>query len=169
MQALPQFASVNEIERHHIETFLYREAALLDRWALNEWLTLFDEAAEYLIPPLDARDAPPEQALYLVADNYARLRSRVNQLKKGNAHAESPPSRTRRAITNVLVEARPDDTVHVDANFVIHRIRRELMDTYVGRYEHVLKLANGQLRFLQRKAILDLDALRPQGKVSIIV
>jgi p-cumate 2,3-dioxygenase subunit beta len=157
------------INREAVETFLYREAALLDAWRLQEWLELFTPEAEYLVPPLDARDLPPEQALYLVADDYLRLNSRVKQLLKGNAHSENPGSRTRRAVTNVLFEARPDGTLLVSANFVIHRIRRELMDVYVGRYEHVLVQIEGRLRFKLRKSILDLEALRPQGKISIIL
>ncbi len=157
------------IEREVIETFLYREAALLDTWRLLDWLALFTTDAEYLVPPLDVRDLPPEKALYLVADDFGRLSSRVKQLLKGNAHAESPGSRTRRSVTNVLFELQADGSVRVDANFIIHRVRREIVDVYMGRYEHTLVLVDGQLRFRLRKSILDLDALRPQGKVSIII
>ena len=137
--------------------------------ALREWLALFTSDAYYQVPPLDARDLPPEQALYLVDDNYERLNSRIKQLLKGNAHSESPMSRTRRAVSNVLYESRPNGEVHVRANFIIHRVRRELLDVYMGRYEHILVQSDGQLRFQLRKSILDLEALRPQGKVSIII
>lgn len=155
--------------REAIETFLYREAALLDAWRLEAWLELFTPEAEYLVPPLDVRDAPPEVALYMVADDLARLRSRVSQLLKGNAHSESPPSRTRRSVTNVLFEQRADGSVRVDANFVIHRVRREMLDVYIGRYEHTLVTVDGALKFKLRKSVLDLDALRPQGKISIVL
>ncbi len=165
MQTIP----VQTINREAIETFLYREADLLDRWQLNEWLTLFAPDAYYQVPPLDARELPPEQALYLVDDNYQRLQSRIKQLLKGNAHSESPLSRTRRAVTNVMFASQPNGDVHVRANFIIHRVRRELLDVYMGRYEHILVQADGQLRFRLRKAVLDLEALRPQGKVSIII
>ena len=55
------------------------------------------------------------------------------------------------------------------ANFIVYRIRMEQMDTYVGRYEYQLVRHSGQLKIRERRAILDLDALRPQGKVSIIL
>lgn len=158
-----------DINREVIETFLYREADLLDRWQLSEWLALFTREAYYQVPPLDARELPPEQALYLVDDNYERLSSRIKQLLKGNAHSESPVSRTRRAVTNVLFESKSSGEIHVGANFIIHRVRRELLDVYMGRYEHILVQAEGQLKFRLRKAVLDLEALRPQGKVSIII
>lgn len=157
------------VTRPEIEDFLYREAALLDRWEVAEWLKLFTEDSEYLVPPLDAREMGPEQALYLVADDYSRLCSRVKQFIKGTTHAENPGSRTRRAITNVMIALQADGSLRVDANFVIHRFRRELMDVYVGRYEHVLVRHDGKIKFKLRKAILDLEALRPQGKVSIII
>lgn len=161
--------SMRDITRETVETFLYREAALLDQWQLSRWLELFTKDSEYLVPPLDARELAPERALYLVADDHARLNSRVKQILKGTNHAEFPPSRTRRTVSNVLFEAQADDTLKVDANFVIHRIKREVMDVYVGRYEHILVYDEGQLRFRLRKAILDLESLRPQGKLSIIL
>ncbi len=160
---------MRDLNREVIETFLYREADLLDRWQLNEWLTLFSPEAYYQVPPLDARELPPEQALYLVDDNYERLHSRIKQLLKGNAHSESPVSRTRRAVTNVLFESKSSGEIHVRANFIIHRVRRELLDVYMGRYDHILVQTDGQLKFRLRKAVLDLEALRPQGKVSIII
>jgi len=43
------------------------------------------------------------------------------------------------------------------------------MDTYVGRYEYTLVQRDGRLKIRARKAILDLEALRPHGKVSIIL
>jgi p-cumate 2,3-dioxygenase beta subunit len=43
------------------------------------------------------------------------------------------------------------------------------MDTYVGRYEYVLERRDGGLKIRERKAILDLEALQPSGKLSIIL
>ena len=45
----------------------------------------------------------------------------------------------------------------------------EQIDTYVGRYEYTLVLQDGTLKIHKRKAILDLESLRPHGKVSIIL
>jgi len=60
--------------------------------------------------------------------------------------------------------------VHVDANFAVFRMRSGILDTYVGHYRHVLERSDGgAFLYAIRKSILDLDALRPQGKVSIIL
>lgn len=98
-----------------------------------------------------------------------RLRSRVKQLLGRFAHAENPHSRTRRLIGNVRIRSVEGDTLRVTANFMVSRTRMEQVDTYVGRYEYTLVHKDGNLKIRERRAILDLDSLRPQGKVSIIL
>ena len=157
------------ITRQTIEDFLYEEAALLDEWRLNEWLELLTEDATYEVPATDAPDGNPLSTLFLVADDKVRIRSRVGQLLGKSAWAENPPSRTRRMISNVRIRGMDAENISVTANFVIYRMRFEQMDTYVGRYEHTLVPRQGGLKIRARKAILDLEALRPHGKVSIIL
>ena len=86
-----------------------------------------------------------------------------------SAHAETPRSRTRRLISNVRIREVAGETLRVTANFVVYRMRYELVDTYVGRYEYTLVQRDGVLKIRERRAILDLEALRPHGKVSIIL
>jgi p-cumate 2,3-dioxygenase beta subunit len=157
------------VTREQIEDFLYHEAALLDEWRLNEWLELLTEDATYYVPSTDAPDADPRTTLFLIADDAVRIRSRVKQLLGKSAHAETPRSRTRRLISNVRIREANGDNIRITANFVVYRMRLEQVDTYVGRYEYKLVQQNGQLKIRERKAILDLEALRPQGKVSIIL
>jgi len=155
--------------RQEIEDFLYTEAALLDEWRLQEWLALLTEDATYYVPSTDAPDGDHKTTLFLVADDAVRIRSRVKQLLGKAAHAETPHSRTRRLITNVRIGGMDGEHISVTANFVVYRLRLEQVDTYVGRYEYKLVWRDGQLKIRERKAILDLEALRPQGKVSIIL
>lgn len=157
------------ISREQIEDFLYDEAALLDEWRLDQWLELLTDDAGYYVPSTDMPEGDHRTSLFLIADDAVRLRSRVKQLLGKSAHAETPRSRTRRLISNVRVRGREGDTLHVTANFVVYRMRYELMDTYVGRYEYTLVQQDGALKIRERKAILDLEALRPHGKVSIIL
>jgi len=157
------------ITRVQIEDFLYHEAALLDEWRLEEWLDLLTDDITYEVPSTDLPDGTAEHTLFLIADNAVRLRSRVQQLCGRFAWAENPPSRTRRLITNVRIRERDGDIIRITANFVVYRMRYELVDTYIGRYEYTLVLRLGELKIKHRKAILDLEALRPHGKVSIIL
>jgi p-cumate 2,3-dioxygenase beta subunit len=157
------------ITRQRIEDFLYEEAALLDEWRLDEWLQLLTDDAAYYVPSTDTPEGDHHTTLFIVSDDIVRLRSRVKQLLGKFAHAEHPHSRTRRLISNVRIRGVEGDMIRVTANFIVARTRMEQVDTYVGRYEHVMVHRDGQLKIRERRAILNLDSLRPQGKVSIIL
>ena len=160
---------VAALTRAEIEDFLYHEADLLDAWQLEEWLGLLSDDVTYEVPPTDAPEADSANTLFLVSDNAMRVRSRVEQLLSGQAWSEAPKSRTRRFVSNVRIRAFRADEIDVTANFCIHRFRAGASDVYVGRYEHVLVLGEDGLRIKRRRAILDMESLRPHGKVSIIL
>ncbi|MDP6228622.1 MAG: aromatic-ring-hydroxylating dioxygenase subunit beta, partial [Dehalococcoidia bacterium] len=44
---------------HEVEQFLYHEAALLDEWRLDEWLTFFTDDARYVVPTTDLPEGDP--------------------------------------------------------------------------------------------------------------
>jgi p-cumate 2,3-dioxygenase beta subunit len=153
-----------------VERFLYEEAELLDQWRLHEWLELFTAEGRYVVPATDRPDGDPTRDLALVHDDRFLVEQRVNSLLTRAAHAEYPHSRTRRLITNVRVLPGEDARLDVFANFAVYRVRSGALDTYVGQYRHVIEPdEDGGFRFVVRKAVLDLDALRPHGKVSIIL
>jgi p-cumate 2,3-dioxygenase subunit beta len=154
--------------RLEVEQFLYDEAAILDGWQLDDWLRLFDDDGEYLIPATDEPDGTPSDSLVLVTDDIFRLRARVRRLNSRRAHREFPWSRTRRMISNVrILEDRGDD-LDVVANFVTYRIRRE-MNVYVGQCFYTLVRRADSFLIRKRTVRLDLEALRPHGTASIIL
>jgi len=153
-----------------VERFLFEEAALLDEWRLNEWLRLLTEDAVYLVPPLDAPDADHRNTLFLIADHYPSLCSRVGQLMGRSVWSENPRSRTRRLIANIRVVDSGDGQATVTANFAVWRFQFEQTDTYVGQYRHiVVRGPTGGLLLRERRAVLDLESLRPHGKLSFIL
>ena len=152
------------------ERFLYEEAELLDDWRLPEWLELFLPEGQYLVPSTDLPDGDPGRDLFLVQDDRFLLEQRIGSLMKRSAHAEYPHSRTRRMISNVVAGADDEGRIHIRANFAVFRMRNGAFDTYVGHYRHVLERdESSALRYLVRRSVLDLTALRPHGKVSIIL
>ncbi len=162
--------STREVGRAEIEEFLYREAALLDEWRLEEWLGLLTEDAIYRVPPNDAPDGDPADTLFIIADDIARIRGRVKRLTSPEAHAEHPKSRTRRMISNVRITDRDGDHLDVAANFVIYRFRRDQrVGEYVGRYAYRLRIDDGALRIAERWAVLDSEELGGLGSVSFIL
>jgi p-cumate 2,3-dioxygenase subunit beta len=153
-----------------VAEFLYLESDLLDRWKLHEWLDLFTADSHYLVPATDKPDGDPDRDLFLIQDDRFLLEQRVNSLLTRSAHAEYPHSRTRRLITNIRAFHVPAGRLAVTANFAVYRVRSATVDTYIGQYRHTLEQQpDGGYRFLVRKAVLDLDALRPHGKISIIL
>lgn len=160
-----------ELTRAELEEFFCEEAALLDEWRLNEWTEWLTPEVRYLIPPHDEPNAEDyNETLFLACDDYRTLLSRVRQLLGPVAWAENPRSRTRRLVTNARILEIKGDEARVTANFAVWRFQYEESDVFVGRYVHrLVRGADGRLLFRERKSVLDLEALRPHGKVSFIL
>ena len=152
-----------------VQSFLFEEAELLDSWRLDEWAELFTEDAVSHVPALDDPNRDPAQSVFLVADDLARIRSRVRQLTGETAWAENPRSQTRRFISNVRVTSADGATVSATANFLVHRCRMERISTFAGQYQYKLVRHDGSFKIAERKVILAQDTLRSQGTMSIIV
>ncbi len=161
--------SARAVTRAEVEDFLFQEADLLDNWKLDEWASLFTDDGEYLIPPTDLPDGDPAKHLFLVYDDRHRLGERAKRLGKKSAHAEFPHSRTRHLVTNVRV-AQEGTEINVTCNFVVYRSKQGVNDIYPGHSIYrLVAQADGGLRIRSKRAVLDVDTLRPQGKVSIIL
>ncbi|MEQ8348871.1 MAG: aromatic-ring-hydroxylating dioxygenase subunit beta [Sneathiellaceae bacterium] len=152
-----------------VERFLVEEAALLDEWRLEEWLELVAEDGRYLVPSLDSPDSDHRTALFLIADDRRNLASRVRQLLGKTAWSENPRSRTRRLVTNVRILGSDGDAVKATANFAVWRFQHGDTDVYVGRYIHLLVRGPQGLLFRERRTVMDMEALRPHGKLSFIL
>jgi p-cumate 2,3-dioxygenase subunit beta len=156
--------------RPEVEDFLYQEASLLYEWRLPEWLALFTEDAHYLVPATDLpADASPDQNLFYIADDRHRLEQRVARLMKKSGHSEQPRSKTRHMVNNVRVAACGADALSVSSAFAVYRTKDGVTDLYVGKALHELVPAGGNLRIRKKLCALDLDGLRPQGRISIIL
>jgi p-cumate 2,3-dioxygenase beta subunit len=159
------------LSRAEVEDLFFREADLLDSWRLDEWLTLLTDDASYYVPPNDKPDADHRYTLFTVADDIVRLRERVIRLKDPNCHAEYPPSRTRRLISNVRILGAEADLISVAANFIVYRYRRAepAPRVFVGHYRYKLKRQAGRLKIAERRAILDAEELGAMSAVSFIL
>jgi p-cumate 2,3-dioxygenase beta subunit len=156
------------VSRQQIEDFLYAEAALLDSWALDEWLQLFDEDAKYEVPSNDALDGDPARDLMLIDDNYTRLTARVERLNSRRAHREYPHSRTNHQVFNVRVDESAED-ISVTASFTVWRFRAGRTGCYVGRYRYRLRSIDEGFRIASKRVELDMTDLRSVADVAIIL
>jgi p-cumate 2,3-dioxygenase beta subunit len=163
-------SAANQVTRQEVEDFLYEEAALLDAWRLDDWLELLTNDAVYEVPSNDRPDASSKNTLFIIADDIRRIRARVARLKKPDAHAEFPPSRTRRMISNVRITERNGSTLKVEANFTVHRFRRnEGIRAFVGHYRYELRVEGTKLRIARRDAVIDSMELGSLASVSFIL
>lgn len=158
------------LTRAEVEDFLFREAALLDEWKLEEWLTMLTADASYYVPPNDHPEGDPKTTLFILADDIVRIRERIKRLMSPECHAEYPHSRTRRMIGNVRITGTDGDLVSVAANFICYRYRRyERIREYVGLYRYVLKREDDGLLIKERRVIIDAHELGSLGSVSFIL
>lgn len=164
-------AGADKDTTHRVESFLFYEAQLLDAWRLTEWLDLLSEDCRYLVPSTDAPDSDaPDRVVFIIADSYPQIVGRVERLESEYAFVERPRSRTRRLITNVRVHDSGSDEYEVWSNFAVYRYRRGASHVFTGEYRHrLVRAADGGFSIRERRATLDTEELRPQGKVSFIL
>ncbi|KAH2821422.1 hypothetical protein KXV85_002810, partial [Aspergillus fumigatus] len=145
-------------------------AELLDAWRLPEWLQLFTEDATYEVPTTTLpADASADENLFYIADDRFRLGERVKRLMKRTAHAEFPHSKTHRIMANVRVRGWGADGLDVSCSFVTYRTKDGATHLFFGTLQYKLVQADGQLRIRRKRALLDTDGLRQQGRLSIIL
>jgi p-cumate 2,3-dioxygenase beta subunit len=155
--------------RLEVEDFLTEEAWLLDSWQLEHWAELFTEDGKYYVPALDEPLGAPSDTVYLISDDVAKIRSRVEQLLGRMAWVESPKSKTRRLVGNVRIEAHDAASVTATASFVVTRSRRDHVDTWMGYTRYRLRREGEALRIVERTSWVTQDSMRPQNMISIIL
>ena len=160
----------HDVRQEDVQDFLFREAALLDEWRLEEWEQLLTDDATYYVPPNDRHDGDHRSTLFTIADDRERIRQRVIRILDPNCHAEYPRSRTRRIIGNVRVVGQDGDLITAVANFVCYRFRRhERIREYVGSYRYILKREQDSFRIKERRVFVDAQELGSLGSVSFIL
>jgi dibenzofuran dioxygenase beta subunit len=144
-----------------LQQFLFHEAMLLDDGRFDEWLDLFDDDVLYFMPTREVTSNRGDGVrrlgeLPFFEDDKAHLRARVQRLKGALAHAEDPPSRTRRLVSNVAIADGAPDLPKVRCNFIVFQSRLETTETfYVGRREDWLRPAGAAWKIARREIVLD--------------
>lgn len=141
--------------------FLYQEAEFLDDCRFREWLGLFTEDIRYTMPvrttQFRSRGAGFQDVAF-IEDNFNSLTTRVERLLTDTAWAETPPSRTRHFITNVLVQpGQRTNEFAVRSSFMVTRSRgSQGYQMFTGLREDTLRrLPSGELRIAYRSILVD--------------
>jgi len=141
------------LSRPEAEDLLYAEARLLDERRYDEWLGMLTADAVYWMP-CNTDGVDPQREVSLVYDNYARLRDRIGRLASGVAHAQSPPSKTKRLVSNVQVEDSAEDDATVLSAFILYELRRGRERIFAGRGEYRIRCDDGRWKITSKKAVL---------------
>ncbi len=147
--------------------FLAREARLLDDGRYRDWLALFADDCIYWVPSTAPIEDPRRSVSYLL-DDHRRLEDRIALLDTGWSHAQIPPARTQRVITNVEAWAMADGDLRVRAGAVIWDWRRGQLVAHPATLLYRLRPHAGDWRIVIR-VIHRLDIDGPMGNVAYIL
>ena len=142
------------------EQVLYREAHLLDSGAFQEWLDLLAPDLRYWSPvraELHREDEKATEAcrLPLFDETKASLALRISRLSTGLAWVESPATRTRRLVTNVMAQTAADGLVHVRSNLLLFRSRSFSDETFLVGCREDKWSGSGTWLLKERKILID--------------
>jgi PAH dioxygenase small subunit len=148
-----------------IVEFLYREADLLDSNRFGDWLHLLAEDIHYVMPVRTTQFRAKGDGFQDIAffeENFISLRTRVKRLETDFAWAETPPSRTRHFVTNVLVD--PGDKegeFDVRSSFMVARTRSDQgYQLFTGQRQDVLRRSGaGDFKIADRRILIDQTVL----------
>ena len=166
MRATPDSQATPTVDaetQHRVEQFLYREADLLDTFALDEWLDLLDDDIVLKVPVRVARDPGSERPEFSEESNYLRedyemIRERVGRLNKEYAWSENPRSRVRHVIGNVQVLDADGDELTVSNNQHVFRSYGDTADhDLISAQRHTLlrRGEDGEFTIGDRTVYLD--------------
>ncbi len=143
-----------------IQRFLYLEAGLLDGREYKQWFDLLTDDVEYSVRAQVATDAGSERVDYALIDEGAtELKSRIDQISNSRlTRAESPPSFTRRFISNIEACCTDEPEEFAVSSYMLTYRSRSIVPEggfYVGVRFDRLRKQGSQLRLARRVVRLD--------------
>ncbi len=146
--------------------WLVEEAELLDGRQFEAWLARIADDVSYRMPvrpTIDADDATGTPDYYHLDENYESLWVRVHRLRSGSAQSESPPSRTRRYVSNVRVATGGrDDELQASSYLLLLRSRCDAPNYETiscERHDWLRRLDGDRLVLASRQILVDQSSL----------
>lgn len=143
-----------------VVAWLHHEAELLDGYRFAEWLELLSEDIAYRMPVRTTQFLTDGEGFHLdsefFCDDFPTLATRVKRLETEFAWAETPPSRTRHFVSNVIVEDTGAEGLAVRSAFLVTRTRAELdYQMFTGVRHDRLVRVDGALKLRERVILVD--------------
>ena len=168
MQASAMSSDIDFARLREAESFLYREASLLDAGRYDEWVDLFAADGIYWVPSRVGQTDPYNVASIIFEDR-PLLEMRVRRLQHPRAYVMLPESRTTHHITNI--ELLPADGSGADLVVVAALMLAEYRDNshrnFSGRLRYALKRDGDRLKIRSKRVdLLDCDAAH--GPIAVL-
>jgi benzoate/toluate 1,2-dioxygenase beta subunit len=151
-----------------VEQFVYREARLCDEQRYDEWEALWTDDGVYWVPA-NGDDPDPTTQMSILFDNRARIATRIKQLQTGKRHAQSPPSRLCRVVSNVELLGRDDDDLVATAAFVLYESRTRGLTPWVGRVRYRLRPGDDGMLRMAAKTVTLVDNDQPLHTLAFLI
>ena len=159
--------TATQFTQQAVEQLLYREAQLLDRHQLEQWLSLYTDDATYWVP-LEMGQVDPINTSSIIYDDRTLMEIRVKQYLHPRAHARVPQHRTCHQVSNVLLA--PDTggsnalEQHISSTLLVVEFRQERQRVWGATVEHRLRVTADGLRIVSKRVDLvnsesDLDGI----------
>ena len=160
--------TLGALELHHrVAQFLYLEARLQDTHDYDGWEALWEDDANYWVPA-NGHDTDPETQMSVIYDNRSRIHVRMEQLKTGRRHTQTPRSELARVISNIEITDVAEGEVSVLANILIYEDNLRGETLWAARNEYRLRLVSGAFRLVRKKVGL-VNNSKPIFTLSFLV
>jgi benzoate/toluate 1,2-dioxygenase beta subunit len=144
-----------------IQTFLYREARLLDDEQWDDWLQCYDTNARFWMPSWDDDgklvDDPEREISLIFYPNRQGLEDRVFRIKTERSSATIPDTRTSHNIANVELERVEESVYTVRFNWHTLSHRYHTNYSYFGMSRYVIDFSGPSPRILDKYVVLKND------------
>ena len=157
----------DDVLLRQVEQFIYQEAHLQDTHAYDAWEALWTDDAIYWIPA-NGDDIDPETKMSIIYDNRSRLKIRIDQLKTGRRHTQTPRSGLTRVVSNVQLLSRSGDEVEARSNALVFEDNLRAETVWATRNEYRLRQVDGAFRLVRKKVVL-VNNHRPIFTLSFLI
>lgn len=141
-QYVPGPAVIDPSLQLSVETYLYRQASLLDAKNWQGFIDCFAEDGVYWMPVHPGQtswEAEPS----IFAEDRSLMSIRMGRLQHPNAWSQAPMWGTSHLVGNVVIEHADDSIVQVASRFQMMELRRDNIRHFGGTYRHRLRRQDG--------------------------
>jgi len=90
----------------------------------------------------------------LIYDDRTSLENRIARLQSPSAHSQTPRSRLRRVLSNIVINPQENGEIEVSSNFILAESRHHRQNIFAGKNLHTLIEKDNKLLITQKKVLL---------------